>query len=179
MVNATDEEGLTLIHLILASKPNKESANMIKILAPLNKNPNSPNSMGVTPMGVAAMEGHLDVVQSLVPFFTNANAEESSGFSPIQLAVMQGHTEIVKLLAPLCDNYLFNNKDGNQASNLIHLAIIFQDQKPEIIEILAPYMDNPNAPYRNGLTPIEMAQNQGLDDIVKILKKTQESKGSL
>ena len=47
---------------------------------------------------------------------------------------------------------------------------------PESIKYLAPFMDNPNAPDSTGLTPLEMAQELGLDDIVKFLKKTSEIK---
>ena len=118
-------------------------------------------------MGLAASSGDLDAVQSLVPFITNANERDFIGLSSIQVAIMEGHTEIVKVLAPLCDNY----DAHNNALNLIHLAILYQEQKPEIIEILADFMDNPNAPDRHGVTPVEMAQDQGLNDIVTILEK--------
>ena len=149
-------------------------ANLIKIFAPLVKNPNYLNYYRQTPMGVAVANGDLDAVKSLVPFTTNANGKDISGMSSIQLAIMQGHTEIVKVLAPLCDNYNMYykcNANLNPDRNLIHWAILFQDEKPEIIEILVNFMDNPNAPDKFGVTPVEMAKNQGLNDIVKILEK--------
>ena len=164
-------EEFALIHCSAANN----RANLIKIFAPLVKNPNYLNSYGQTPMGLAATSGDLDAVQSLVPFITNANQKESCGVSSIQVAIMNGHTEIVKVLAPLCDNYNMYDKGNanlNPAASLIHLAILFQeDQKPDIIEILVNFMDNPNAPDRFGVTPVELAKNQGLNDIVKILEK--------
>ena len=63
-------------------------ANLIKIFAPLVKNPNYLNFYRQTPMGLAVANGDLDAVQSLVPFITNANERDFNGFSSIQVAIM-------------------------------------------------------------------------------------------
>ena len=153
----------------------EDASNVIKVLAPLIKEPNAPNSKGIgaTPIVIAALLGHLDIIQALIPYVNNAN---DSGILK-RSAIRGGHGEIVKILAPLCDNYLAvcHNENGSRISgNLIHYAIA--SNMLESIKYLAPFMDNPNAPDSTGLTPLEMAQELGLDDIVKFLKKTSEIK---
>ena len=46
---------------------------------------------------------------------------------------------------------------------------ILSDEDTEIVKILAPLIDNPNAPNRNGETPIYWAALRGHTEIVKIL----------
>ena len=157
----------------------EDASNVIKVLAPLIKEPNAPYSKGIgaTPIVIAALLGHLDIVQALIPYVNNANESGILKRSAICAAICGGHGEIVKILSPLCDNYLAvcHNEYGSRISgNLIHYAIA--SNMPESVKYLAPFMDNPNAPDSTGLTPLEMAQNRGLDDIVKFLKKTSEIK---
>ena len=172
--NVQVENRLTLIYKL---SQNNDMANAIKVLVPLIENPNSPGFLGATPIVIGALQGCLDVVQALIPYINNAN-ESGIYRSPIRAAIHNGHKEIVKILAPLCDDYLYSSPDsGSISGNLIHFAIACN--KPESIKVFAPFMDNTNAPDSNGLTPLEMAQNKGLDDIVKFLKKTIASKVSL
>ena len=42
-------------------------------------------------------------------------------------------------------------------------------QRIEIVKIMSPFMENPNAPDRNGWTPIHKAARYGHTEIVKIL----------
>ena len=157
----------------------EDASNVIKVLAPLIKEPNAPYSKGkgATPIVIAALLGHLDIVQALIPYANNANESGILKRSAICAAIRGGHEKIVKILSPLCNNYLAvcHNEYGSRISgNLIHFAIACN--MPESIKYLAPFMDNPNAPDSTGLTPLEMAQELGLDDIVKFLKKTSKIK---
>ena len=43
------------------------------------------------------------------------------------------------------------------------------DEDTEIVKILAPLTDNPNAPNNDGRTPIDLATQNGYTEIVKIL----------
>ena len=157
----------------------EDASNVIKVLAPLIKEPNAPYSKGIgaTPIVIAALLGHLDIVQALIPYVNNANESGILKRSAICAAIHGGHGEIVKILSPLCNNYLVfcHDEYGSKISgSLIHFAIACN--MPESIKYLAPFMDNPNAPDSIGLTPLEMAQSRGLDDVVKFLKKTSEIK---
>ena len=50
------------------------------------------------------------------------------------------------------------------------------ERHTEIVKILAPLTDNPNATTINGKTPIDCAKEFGHTDIVKILESFQTSK---
>ena len=82
-----------------------------------------------------------------------------------------GHKEIIKLLAPLCDDYNWHNSHWSES--LIHYAV--RRGQAEAIEILAPFMKNPNAGNDNGLTPIALARSMLVpnQDVIQILEKIQ------
>ena len=46
------------------------------------------------------------------------------------------------------------------------------DEAKEIVKILAPLTDNPNAPDKYGKTPIDLAKNQEIVNILKAYKKS-------
>ena len=129
--------------------------------------------------GKSAHDGGKDIVQVLAPFMGNANEivtgigeNTRERMTPIDQAIKNGHTEIIKLLAPLCDDY---NLQGNLWSgSLIHYAVLYG--QAEAIEILAPFMKNPNAEDNYGLTPIALARAMGFGpnhDVIQILEKLQ------
>ena len=80
-------------------------AEIVKILAPLTDNPNTPDKYGVTPIYRAAYLGHTEIVKILAPLTGNPNASDETGQTPIHMAALNGHTEIVKILAN-CRTYV-------------------------------------------------------------------------
>jgi hypothetical protein len=61
--------------------------------------PDTPNRRNVTPLWMAAMSGHIDVVRRLLATGrVSSNRRSVAGRSPIWFASTYGHTEIVKLL---------------------------------------------------------------------------------
>ena len=82
----------------------EEDVEIVKILAPLTDNPNTPDEIRNTPIHQAAYEGHTEIVKILMPMTDNANTPNEGGFTPIHYATNHGHSEIVQLLAPLTDN---------------------------------------------------------------------------
>ena len=132
----------------------------------------------------SAHEGDKDVVQVLAPFIGNANAivpirignlflYHTLRDSPMAYAIYNGHTEIIKLLAPLCDDYIW--QDSSWKMSLIHCAV--QKRQAEAIQILAPFMKNPNVGDRFRNTPICYARNlMGFGpnhEVIQILEKLQ------
>ena len=141
-----------------------EDTKILKIIAPLMDNPNSPNASGSTPILFAALNGHTEIVKILAPLTSNPNAPNKWGDIPIYWASVKGYTEIVKILAPLTYNPNAPNKYGETP---IYWAAKFGHT--EIVKILCPLTDNPNAPRCNGFTPISVAVDFGHTEIVKIL----------
>ena len=91
---------------------------------------------------------------------------------------LRGHIEIIKLLAPLCDNFSAHGGFTKGTTLIYHVV---SKNRPELIKIIAPYMENPNAPDCNGKTPINCANHLGLkhgihpslNECLKILKTYQ------
>ena len=85
---------------------------IIKILSDYTNNPNAQDNFGETPIQIAAMKGHTDVVITLAAMggeddssTTNSNnLANKHKWTPIHRAAMNGHTEIVRALAELVDN---------------------------------------------------------------------------
>ena len=59
---------------------------IVKILAPLAENPNTPDSEGLTPIHWAAIKGYLEIIKTLAPLSDNPNAPDNNGITPINLA---------------------------------------------------------------------------------------------
>ena len=58
-----------------------------------------------TPFGIAASNGHLDVVRILAPFVDDINVSQNpTGVAPIFYAIWKRQSELVKLLANLSKN---------------------------------------------------------------------------
>ena len=78
-----------------------EDTEIVKILAPLTDNPNSPTKWGDTPIYLAASNGHTEIVKILAPLTNNHNVPDGNGMTPIKWALNEGHTEILYFLALL------------------------------------------------------------------------------
>ena len=148
------------LHFYLADEDTK----ILKIIAPLMDNPNSPNASGSTPILFAALNGHTEIVKILAPLTSNPNAPNKWGDIPIYWASVKGYTEIVKILAPLTDN---PNAPFSNGHTPIHEAAY--NGHTEIVKILAPLTDYPNAPSLDGITPMDQAALWEHREIVKTL----------
>ena len=62
------------------------------------------NVNDVTPIYMAAENGHTEIVKILAPLTDNPNAPDEDGWTPIHRAADNGHIEIVKILVPLTEN---------------------------------------------------------------------------
>ena len=151
---------------------------VIKVLAPLSKNPNAPNSSGWTPIHEAAREGHANVIKVLAPFIDNPNALRPDGETPIYAAAKDGNSEVVKVLATLSrlrmrfDRIIAEDPNAPNPKGMTPIFIAAKTGHTDVVKVLAPLANNPNAPGPSGLdepgqTPMEVANNK---EIVKILQ---------
>ena len=69
---------------------------------------------GVTPLYIAAQNGHIDVVKLLLDNKTDVNASNHYGVTPLYCAAQNGHTKVVKL-------FLGNKANANAS---IHTACV-------------------------------------------------------
>ncbi|XP_028406814.1 ankyrin repeat domain-containing protein 7-like [Dendronephthya gigantea] len=65
---------------------------------------------GVTPLHMAAAEGHLDAIELLVQYGANINIQGAEGFSPLEFALRGGHFD--------CASFLI--KVGAETKKIVH-----------------------------------------------------------
>ena len=119
---------------------------------------------GFTPILLAAMFGHTNIVKLLAENTENPNVGDNSGETPILCATKGGFYEIVQILA-------YQSKTPN-APNIygqtpIHYASAFG--QVEILKILLRYTKSPNTPEYSGTTPMHLAAFHGHTEIVQLL----------
>ena len=132
-----------------------EDTKIIKIIAPLMDNPNSPNASGSTPILFSALNGHTEIVKILAPLTSNPNAPNKWGDIPIYWASVKGYTEIVKILAPLTDN---PNAPFSNGHTPIHEAAY--NGHTDIVKILTPLIDiNTNSQDNDRKTSLSVVYN--------------------
>ena len=126
------------------------------------------NQNGKTPIHIAAMNGHSEVVK-LLAIYTDHDAKNNviqgnAGWTPMQLAAMNGCTEVVKVLANL-------SKEPNapQYGGWTPIQLAAENGHTEVVKILAAQCKIPNAPGHGGWTPIQLASENGHTDVVKVL----------
>ena len=120
--------------------------NIIKIIAPIVKNPNEigDNSDFGTPIHYAAGHGHLDIIKFFISFIDIDNPFIPDqwwfglpGYTPIMYAAFNGHIDVLKLLAPI-------SKNPNEETN--------EDYDGNV------------------KTPIQLAQERGHHEFAKLLQ---------
>ena len=96
-------------NILKANENIKMHIDLIKVLAPMMKNPNAPFNQqlqfkGVTTIYFAAHIGDIDVIKFLAPLSDNINEPNLAGITPIHNAAQEGHLDIIKFLVPLTEN---------------------------------------------------------------------------
>ena len=150
-----------------------EDTKIIKIIAPLMDNPNSPNASGSTPILFSALNGHTEIVKILAPLTSNPNVPNKWGDIPIYWASVKGYTEIVKILAPLTDN---PNAPFSNGHTPIHEAAY--NGHTDIVKILTPLIDiNTNSQDNDGKTSLSVVYNhRNLKSDTSTKRKARSSK---
>ena len=153
--------------------------NVVKILAPISKNPNAKDPEGWPPIARAATNCHLEFVKALVPYCDDPNAVSFDGFTPLQRFIV---TLDFLNLRNLID---FSKEFVNLIDNIfleillysIHRLVmkfgypggtIAENEYKEVCELLIRCCTkNPNAAtpgnfsYYGGWTPIQYAAFKG------------------
>ena len=150
-----------------------EDTKLLKIIAPLMDNPNSPNASGSTPILFSALNGHTEIVKILAPLTSNPNAPNKWGDIPIYWASVKGYTEIVKILAPLTEN---PNAPFSNGHTPIHEAAY--NGHTDIVKILTPLIDiNTNSQDNDGKTSLSVVyNNRNLKSDTSTKRKASSSK---
>jgi ankyrin repeat protein len=149
-----------------------EQGDLAKVLALLTNNPNlvlSTGEYGMTPLHLAAMNGHKDVAELLLDNRAEVNAKNISDYTPLHFAALAGNKIIVELL--LAHGADVNSKDNNGDTPLHTAAMGNKD----VVELLLAHGADVSAKDDVGDTPLDYAiiwdNESGNKDVLELLRQ--------
>ena len=170
---ARDNKGYCAIHTAAA-------AGNLEALSMLLKLGESPKLLELltdeydkmTPLQIAAANGHKEIVQHLLDEKVNTDAFTTKGKTALHLAAEKGHVSplIMLIKAGSNINMLIKDNSGNTA---FHWAAMTGNT--HVVECLIEYDCNTRMSNANGETALHLAASEGHDVIVKLLVKTKVS----
>jgi len=121
---------------------------------------------GLTPLHIAALSGHKDVVELLLASKADVSAKDSFGQTPLFAAAFNGHKDVVELL--LANNADVNAKDNDDITPLHQAA--YEGHK-DVAELLLANKAEVNAMDNRGRTPLDMAASNSRNDVMELLRQ--------
>ncbi len=118
-----------------------------------------------TPLHLAAMGGHKDIVELLLSKKADVNAKDKCGSTPLQLAVDRNYKEVVKLL--LAKGANVNAKPENSGGTPLSLAAA--NSNADIVKLLLAAGADVNGDQGDGTPPLIEASRIGSKEVVKLL----------
>ena len=127
----------------------------------VHKNPR--NADGVTPLHLAALNGHFETCAFIIKLVTNSNPKDKNGNTPLHGAAKRGHLQIYKLIM----KYLV---DKNPANNVgwTPLHVASSSNQLEAIKLIMCHVQNKNPESIRGFTPLQVAIELGHLEVVKL-----------
>jgi len=159
---ATDEDGWNAMHLAASNG----KINILKLLLANKLLVHSKTHQGDNPLILAAENGFLNGCESLLQAGANPLAVDNEGQNAMHVAAENGKTEIVRMLLihkPLIDS---KTKIGNTP-----LIIAAQNGHLETCEALLTAGADPSVIDANGKNALQIAENAGKGEIVKLLSE--------
>ncbi|KAL8612705.1 hypothetical protein ACOMHN_025356 [Nucella lapillus] len=125
------------------------------------------NAKGQRPLHVAAVKGHLDIVQFLIKEHADLDATDCHGDTALHCAVQQNHPQIVEaLLQAGADDSILNE------SHMAPLHIASDKNFVEIVEVMAKHPDiDLNIGGAFGMTPLHYCSFKDSAECAKIILK--------
>ena len=121
---------------------------------------------GVTPLFIAAKNGHRDVVALLLEQGAILNSARQDGVTPLFIAVQEGQPDMVALLLEKGADAKSQARIGGVT--LLHVGAFRGDQK--IIELLLRHGADKNARMSSGERPMDLAHKQGHQALIPLLE---------
>ena len=115
-----------------------------------------------TPLYAASREGHLAVVRYFVEQGCNMEKADNNGFTPLITASGNGHLEVVRYL-------LEQGANRDKASDIGYTSLHWAAMRGhlEIAKLLMVYGADLNARTNNGLSPIDLADDEEIEQAIR------------
>ena len=153
--------------LTLQIAAQQNSALLTRVFVILGADPKEAGEDGMSALHFAGYLGADQVIPLLVAKGTPINLRDKDGRTALHLAAYAGQAAaVVALMDQKADPEIMENAGKMTA---LHLAV--SQRKSEAVQVLLGKGAQPSPEEKNGYTPLFIAENENLSDIVAILKK--------
>ena len=118
----------------------------------------------VTPVFIAAQEGHAEVVKVLAELGASVDTPNNYDATPVFIAVQNGHAEVVRVLAKLGASIQTPMKDGTTP-----VSIAAENGDTHLVRLLHELGADLATPSKVGETPVFSAASFGHVETVRVL----------
>ncbi|BFZ04856.1 hypothetical protein BsWGS_07897 [Bradybaena similaris] len=159
----------------LSAKTRGSRASSVGALSTLSKsfwnlksaNINCVDASGDTPLHLAALNGHKEIVSILLDCEASPTILDSQDCSPLHLAAWNGHTDICKQLITASDDLAFVNLQTRDGNTALHFSA--QHGHDSTLCLLLQKKADPTIRNLEDLSPLDLAAQYDRLDIVKQL----------
>jgi len=137
---------------------------VVRVLATLGANVDTPDNYGVTPAFVAAHKGQVEVVRLLAKLGAGIETPNNEGATPAWIAAQEGQVEVVRLLAKLGASVDTPNNYGVTPAIIAACA-----GDVEVVRVLVELGANVETLGLIGATPAYFAAMEGHANIIRLL----------
>ncbi len=162
----TAKEASNALNDLGAGERPQGTADVVDVLLKNGADVNARDTLGETPLFLAARKGFETIVKSLLDHGADANAKTRRGCTPLHAAADSGLAEIVALL--LARGAVADAKDQSGLTPLFYAVC---KGHTKAAEILLKKGTQVNAKDNLGQTPLHKALAVGKQDMVRLLKQ--------
>jgi ankyrin repeat protein len=178
-VNARDEDGFTALHLACAWGDCAAADTLLAHGADPNASAEAGGKQGrywytysdefvagPTPLHMAAAEGDAETIHLLLRCGVDVDAKDRRGVTPLTCALHAGNAETARaLMAAGARKVAVKNDPGETI-----LLDAVRDGDADLVQVLLENGADPNERTAQNETPLDLAIQQGYDDIVQLLR---------
>ncbi|XP_058798497.1 ankyrin-3-like [Phymastichus coffea] len=118
----------------------------------------------LTPMHVAAANGHPGITKMLIGHGGDANARMEGDYTPLVIALLYKHHEVVEMLTNVGANL---NRRMRNGKTPMYFAV--KSKRPSLVALLLKKGADPNAATDHGVTPLHIAVERKLAEVAELL----------